>query len=104
MCFNKNIKKGESTMTKGDLVIAISEGIGCSKKEAERTVELIFEEMKSSLSRGEEVKISGFGVFQVKFRKERTGRSPIGGHEKIVIPATKTIGFKPSKNLKSCVK
>ena len=63
-------------MTKGDLVIAISEGIGCSKKEAERTVELIFEEMKNSLSRGEEVKISGFGVFQVKFRKERTGRSP----------------------------
>ena len=52
----------------------------------------------------EEVKISGFGVFQVKSRKSRTGTSPVGNHEKIVIPATKTIGFKPSKGLKQSVK
>ncbi len=91
-------------MNKADLVVAISEAYGSSKKDAEKFIDILFEEIQQCLSRGEEVKISGFGVFQVKSRKSRTGTSPVGNHEKIVIPATKTIGFKPSKNLKQCVK
>ena len=91
-------------MNKADLVVAISEAYGTSKKEAEKFIDILFEEIQQCLSRGEEVKISGFGAFQVKSRKSRIGTSPVGGHEKIVIPATKTIGFKPSKNLKASVK
>ncbi len=91
-------------MNKAELIVAVSEAYGSSKKDAERFIDILFYEIQQCLSRGEEVKISGFGAFQVKSRKARTGRSPIGSHEKIEIPATKTIGFKASKNLKQSVK
>ena len=55
-------------MNKADLVVAISEAYGSSKKDAEKFIDILFEEIQQCLSRGEEVKISGFGVFQVKSR------------------------------------
>ena len=90
-------------MNKAELVVAISEAIKLSKKDTEKVLDSFFEEVAHALEKGEVVKISGFGAFQVKSRKERIGASPVTG-EKIKIPATKTIGFKPSKGLKDIVK
>ena len=91
-------------MNKADLIIAVAEAYRKKKKDAEKFVDILFEEIENCLARGEEVKISGFGVFQVKSRKSRTGTSPVGAHERITIPATKTVGFRPSKNLKQSIK
>ena len=91
-------------MNKAELVVAVSEICELSTKEVERVVDVLFDQMENSLRSGDSVKISGFGVFQVKTRKERVGTSPVGDHGRITIPATKTVGFKPSKNLKESVK
>lgn len=91
-------------MNKADLVVTVSEICEVSKKEVERITDVLFDQIEAALRKGEPVKISGFGVFQVKTRKERVGTSPVAGHEKITIPATTTVGFKPSKNLKDAVK
>ena len=91
-------------MNKAELVVAVSEICELSKKEVERVVDVLFDQMENSLRSGDSVMISGFGVFQVKTRKERVGTSPVGDHGRITIPATKTVGFKPSKNLKESVK
>lgn len=90
-------------MNKSELVGVVSEKVGLTKKDAEKAVDVLFEEMQSSLEKGDSVKISSFGVFTIKNRKQRTGTSPVDG-KKIVIPATKTVGFKPSKSLKESVK
>ena len=91
-------------MNKSDLVTVVSKTLQTSKKEANEYIDVIFDEITNALKNGEEVMISGFGLFQVKNRKERIGTSPVGDHERIKIPATKTVGFKPGKNLKSAVK
>ncbi len=95
-------------MNKAELVVVVSEICELSKKDVERVVDVLFDQMENTLRNGESVKISGFGVFQVKDRKERDGTSPVankeGKHERIKIPATKTVGFKPSKNLKESVR
>src|SRR5574344_2594687 len=90
-------------MNKAELVVVVSEKVNLSKKAAEKAVDVLFEEMQKSLEKGDSVKISSFGVFSIKNRKQRVGTSPVDG-KKITIPATKTVGFKPSKNLKEAVK
>lgn len=72
----------------------------CTKKEAQEAVETLLEGIKNSLKKKENVTIAGFGTFKVKERKARTGRNPKTG-ETIQIPAKKSIGFRPSKELKS---
>jgi len=86
-------------MNKTELVAKISEATNLSKKDSEKAVDALVEEITAALKKGEVVKLSGFGAFQVKARKERIGTSPVTG-EKIKIKATKTVGFKPSKTLK----
>ncbi len=90
-------------MNKAELVVAVSESTKLSKKDTEKVIDAFFEEVAHALEKGEVVKVSGFGAFSVKSRKERIGTSPVNG-EKIKIPATKTVGFKPSKSLKDLVK
>lgn len=90
-------------MNKAELVVAVSETTQVSKREAEKIIEVVFEEIGHALEQGEVVKVSGFGTFQVKDRKARIGTSPVTG-QKINIPATKAIGFKASKNLKELIK
>lgn len=90
-------------MNKAELIVAVSESTKLSKKDTEKVVDTFFECVAHELEKGEVVKISGFGAFQVKTRKERTGVSPADG-KKITIPASKTVGFKPSKGLKDIVK
>ncbi len=90
-------------MNKAELVCIVSEKVGLTKKDAEHAVNVLFDEIQKALEKGDSVKVSNFGVFTLKNRKERVGTSPVDG-SKITIPATKTVGFKPSKNLKEVIK
>ncbi len=86
-------------MNKAELINAVSELAEISKREAEKAVNAVFDEIEKALLKGEEVKISGFGIFEKKERKAREGSNP-ATHEKITIAASKTVNFKPSKALK----
>ena len=86
-----------------DLVNAVSEACSISKKDADAAITALLLEVGKALERKEEVKLSGFGTFLVKDRKGRVGTIP-GTNTKINIPNTKTVAFKPSKQLKELVK
>ncbi|MCI5543269.1 MAG: HU family DNA-binding protein [Candidatus Onthovivens sp.] len=90
-------------MNKLDLVNAVSEACSISKKDADAAITALLLEVGKALERKEEVKLSGFGTFLVKDRKGRVGTIP-GTNTKINIPNTKTVAFKPSKQLKELVK
>lgn len=87
-------------MTKADIVEQIYEQVGFSKKESAELVEKVFEAIKETLSRGEKVKISGFGNFVVRDKNSRKGRNPQTGQE-ILLEARKVLTFKPSLVLKN---
>jgi integration host factor subunit alpha len=86
-------------MTKADIVEKVYERVGFSKKESNKIVELILETIKETLERGEKVKISGFGNFEIRQKKPRIGRNPQTGEE-IEISARHVLTFKPSQVLK----
>ena len=86
-------------MTKADIVERVYEKIGLTKRECQELVDKVFEIIKEALERGEKVKISSFGTFTVKHKKERKGRNPQTG-ETIILPARKVLSFKPSKILR----
>ena len=96
----QNSNTGGKTITKADLVEAIYEKVGYSKKDAADLVELIFNTLKDTLSKGEKIKISGFGNFVVRDKKQRTGRNPQTG-QSIQISARRVLTFKPSQVLRS---
>jgi integration host factor subunit alpha len=88
-------------MTKADIVETIYEKVGgFSKKEAADIVETVFDSIKSTLERGEKIKISGFGNFVVRDKSARTGRNPQTG-DGITISARRVLTFKPSQVLKN---
>ncbi len=87
-------------MTKAEIVEQIYEKIGFSKKESADIVEMVFDTMKETLSKGEKIKISGFGNFVVRQKRPRVGRNPQTG-EQIEITARKVLTFRPSHVLKS---
>lgn len=89
-------------MTKADVIEAVSGGSGFSKKESIDLVESVFLLMKGCLERGEDLKISGFGKFEVKHKKPRRGRNPQTG-ESLEISARRVISFKPSHLLRNAV-
>lgn len=91
---------GRSTMTKADIVEKVYQKIGFSKKEASELVELVFGSLKDVLTRGDKVKISGFGNFVVREKNERVGRNPQTG-EQIKISARRVLTFRPSQVLKA---
>ena len=86
-------------MTKADLIDAIYEKVGLSKKESTQIVELIFELMRKSLESNRKVKISGFGNFNIRCKSIRRGRNPQTGDE-IKISARSVLTFKASPVLK----
>lgn len=86
-------------MNKADLILALMEETGMGKKEATDFVDAFLGLIEAALIKGESVKISGFGVFEHKSREARLGTNPATG-EKIEIPASNTVTFKLSKNLK----
>ena len=90
-------------MTKEGLIEAIVNKIGCSKREANDMLDTIIDTITQSLSRGEEVTLTGFGTFTIKKRAARMGVNPKTG-EKIQIPATTVPKFRAGKSLKEAVK
>lgn len=91
---------GKSTMTKADIVEKVYQKIGFSKKEASELVEMVFDQLKDKLCDGDKVKISGFGNFVVREKKERVGRNPQTG-DQIKISARRVLTFRPSQVLKA---
>ena len=89
-------------MTKADIIESVYEKVGFSKKESAEIVELVFDTLKETLERGDKVKISGFGNFQVRQKKARVGRNPQTGKE-IEISARRVLTFRPSQVLKSAL-
>jgi len=89
---------GGVRMNKAQLIEAVAANTA-TKKEAQAAVETIWDAIKNSLKKKEDVTISGFGTFRVKQTKARTGRNPKTG-ETIQIPAKKKIAFRASKDLK----
>jgi DNA-binding protein HU-beta len=89
-------------MNKTELIAAVAEKSGLTKKDAERVVSATFETITAQLMKGEKVQISGFGIFEVKAREARVGRNP-RTKEAIEIPASKVPAFKASKTLKDTV-
>ena len=89
-------------MNKTELITAVAEKTGLTKKDAERVVNATIESITESLAKGDKVNVSGFGIFEVKAREARVGRNP-RTKETIQIPATKLPAFKASKTLKDTV-
>jgi integration host factor subunit alpha len=87
-------------MTKAEILDAVYERVGnFSKKEAAEVVEAVFDTMKEVLADGQKIKISGFGNFVVRAKKQRIGRNPQTG-DPIPISARRVLTFKPSQVLK----
>jgi integration host factor subunit alpha len=90
-------------MTKADIVHAVYSKVGgFSKKESADLVDLVFETLKETLGRGEKVKISGFGNFVLRDKRQRQGRNPQTG-EPIVISPRRVLSFKASQLLKQAL-
>ena len=86
-------------MNKAELIQAVMAKAEVSHRDAEAVVEAVFETIAGAVVKGEAVKLSGFGIFEKKERAARVGTNPANG-EKIEIPASNSVSFKPSKNLK----
>ena len=86
-------------MTKAELVDAIFEKLGLSKKEAQDIVEILFDTMKQTFAEGESIKIAGFGTFNVRKKMARRGRNPKTGQDLEISPR-RVITFRVSNQLK----
>ncbi|GAL09868.1 integration host factor alpha subunit [Vibrio astriarenae] len=89
-------------LTKADLAENLFEKLDYSKRDAKETVEVFFEEIRKALENGEQVKLSGFGNFDLRDKNERPGRNPKTG-EDIPISARRVVTFRPGQKLKSRV-
>ena len=92
----------EGALTKADMAERLFEELGLNKREAKDLVEKFFEEIRLSLESNEQVKLSGFGNFDLRDKKERPGRNPKTGEE-IPIKARRVVTFHPGQKLKSRV-
>ena len=91
-----------SALTKADLAEKLFEELGINKREAKEMVEVFFEEIRSALEKNYPVKLSGFGNFDLRDKKERPGRNPKTGEE-IPISARRVVTFRPGQKLKARV-
>ena len=89
-------------ITKADLTEQLFDELGLNKREAKEFVEQMFEEIKRALEKGDQVKISGFGNFELRDKEERPGRNPKTGIE-IPISARRVVTFRPGHKLKARV-
>lgn len=89
-------------VTKADFAEKLFDEIGLNKREAKEMVELFFEQIKTSLEQGEQVKISGFGKFELRDKSSRPGRNPKTGEE-IPISARRVVTFRTGQKLKTRV-
>ena len=90
------------TLTKADMAEKLYEELGLNKREAKEFVEKFFEEISAALGGGIQVKLSGFGNFDLRNKNERPGRNPKTG-EDIPITARRVVTFRPGQKLKARV-
>jgi integration host factor subunit alpha len=90
------------TMTKAELADLLFEKVGLNKRESKDMVETFFEEVRIALEKGDSVKLSGFGNFQLRDKPQRPGRNPKTGEE-IPITARRVVTFHASHKLKETV-
>lgn len=91
-----------SALTKAAMAERLFEQLGLNKREAKEIVELFFEEIKLSLEQNKQVKLSSFGNFDLRNKRERPGRNPKTGEE-IPISARRVVTFRPGQKLKARV-
>lgn len=89
-------------MTKVDLIAAVANEAGLTKKDAEKAVNSVLGAITAALKDGDKVSLVGFGTFEVRERPERKGRNP-QTKEEITIPASRLPAFKAGKALKDAV-
>jgi integration host factor subunit alpha len=89
-------------LTKAQMADRLFDELGLNKREAKEIVEMFFDEVRSSLERNEQVKLSGFGNFDLRQKGERPGRNPKTGEE-IPISARRVVTFRPGQKLKARV-
>ena len=91
-----------SVLTKSEMAERLYEELGLNKREAKEIVELFFEEIRACLEANEQVKLSGFGNFDLRDKSQRPGRNPKTGEE-IAISARRVVTFRPGQKLKARV-
>ena len=91
-----------ATLTRADLAEAVHEAVGLTRQDCASMVERTLDLVVEALGRGEEVKLSGFGVFQVRSKRARMGRNPKTG-EPAAIDPRRVISFRASQVMKARV-
>jgi len=91
-----------SALTKSEMADKLFEELGLNKREAKELVEQFFEEIRVCLENNEQVKLSGFGNFDLRDKRQRPGRNPKTG-EPIPISARRVVTFRPGQKLKARV-
>ena len=89
-------------LTKADMAERLFDDLGLNKREAKELVEAFFEEIRGSLEVGRQVKLSGFGNFDLRDKNQRPGRNPKTGEE-IPISARRVVTFRHGQKLKARV-
>ena len=89
-------------LTKAEMAERLYEELGLNKREAKEIVETFFSEISEALEAGRQVKLSGFGNFDLRNKNERPGRNPKTGEE-IPITARRVVTFRPGQKLKARV-
>jgi len=90
------------SLTKAEMAERLFDELGLNKREAKEMVELFFEKIRIALEDGEQVKLSGFGNFDLREKNQRPGRNPKTGQE-IPISARRVVTFRPGQKLKARV-
>jgi integration host factor subunit alpha len=91
-----------SSLTKADMAERLNEELGLNKREAKDIVESFFNEIRKSLASNKQVKLSGFGNFDLRDKNQRPGRNPKTGEE-VPISARRVVTFRPGQKLKDRV-
>ena len=94
--------KNMSALTKSEMAEKLFEELGLNKRESKELVEQFFEEVRTCLENNEQVKLSGFGNFDLREKSQRPGRNPKTG-EQIPISARRVVTFRPGQKLKARV-
>ena len=89
-------------LTKADMTESLFSELGLNKREARELVDALFEDMRTALETGNQVKLSGFGNFDLRDKDQRPGRNPKTGKE-IPITARRVVTFRPGQKLKARV-
>ncbi len=90
------------TLTKLELANDLIEILGIKKEASKKVVDVFFEELRSTLEQGQQIKLSGFGRFELRYKTSRPGRNPKTGEEVTITPR-RVVTFKPGHKLRDRV-